>query len=129
MGSNYAPNPGTVVDTAARPAWHRTGQKHFPYAAKQSGRWWILRANYGFPEHDMYTLFVDGQAVADITADPGHPTPLLANIGALRLADSDPAIPMLDGTTATAALSAVAGSADYGSEFGDPCLSCSSSDS
>jgi len=126
MGRNYAPNPGTVVDTAARPAWHRTGHKHFPYAAKQSGHWWILRTNYGFPEHDMYTLFVNGQAVADITADLGHPMPLLASIGALRLTDADPALPMLDGETATMVLGAVVGYAHYGSEHGDPCLVCSS---
>ncbi|WP_043985172.1 hypothetical protein [Mycolicibacterium llatzerense] len=125
MGSNYAPNPGTAIDTATRPAWQRTGHDHFPYAANQSGHWWVLRANYGFPEHDLYTLFVDGQAVADITANPYHPLPLLASIGALRLTDPDPAVPMLDDDVADADVGAVASYVNYGSEHDDPCLFCS----
>lgn len=126
MGSNYAPNPGPAIDTSARPAWQRTGNKHFPYAAHQSGRWWILRANYGFPEHDMYTLFVDDLAVADITADTDHPVPLLASIGALPFTHPDPAIPLLDQDTADKVVSIVATYTNYGSEHDDPCMFCSS---
>jgi len=126
MGSNYAPNPGPAIDTSARPEWHRTGNKYFPYAANQSGRWWVLRANYGFPEHDMYTLFIDDLAVADITADANHTMPLLASIGALRLADPDPSIPVLDAGTAGEVARNLAAYANYGSEHGDPCLFCSS---
>ncbi len=122
----YAPNPGPAIDTTTRPTWRRTGHKHFPYAAQQSGHWWILRANYGFPEHDMYTLFVDDQAVADVTAGPDHPLPLLASIGILNMTHPDPAIPMLDDDTVTEVVSTVASYADYGSEHGDPCLFCSS---
>ncbi len=125
MGSNYAPNPGPPIDTTARPVWQRTGHPAFPFAAHQCGQWWVLRFNRGFPEHDMYTLFVDGQAAADITADPNHPMPLLAGIGALPTspgADS----PTLAADTATAAIATVDGYADYGSEHGDPCVFCSS---
>lgn len=86
----------------------------------------MLRLNVGFPEHDMYTLFVDGRAAADITASPDHRLPLLASIGALRWPSADPAIAMLDGASAAAVVSTVAGYADYGSEHGDPCLFCSS---
>ncbi|MUL61154.1 hypothetical protein B5P44_00970 [Mycobacterium sp. CBMA 213] len=125
MGSNYAPNPGPPIDITARPAWQRTGHKAFPFAAQQSGQWWVLRFNFGFPEHDMYTLFVDGRAVADITADPDNPMPLLASIGALPTS-SDPGTPALDTDLATAAIGTVAGFADYGSEHGDPCIFCSS---
>lgn len=126
MGSNYAPNAGPTIDTDARPSWHRTGYKHFPYAARQSGHWWVLRANYGFPEHDMYTLFIDNQAVADVTADPGHPLPLVASIASLNMTCPDPVIPALDGDTAAAVVSTVAAYVDYGSEHGDPCVFCSS---
>lgn len=127
MGSNDAPTPADAIDTTARPAWQRTGHKHFPYAAHQSGHWWVLRLNYGFPEHDLYTHFVDDQAAADITATPDHPLPLLASIGALHPTDPDSAVPLLDTATATAAVSTVAKYADYGSEHGEPCLFCSSS--
>lgn len=123
---NQPPGPAPAIDTGAQPAWRRTGNKQFPYAADQSDHWWILRANHGFPEHDMYTLFVDGQAVADITADPDHPLPLLASVGALHMTTPDPAIPMLDGATAEKVMVTVAGYANYGSERGDPCPFCSS---
>ena len=126
MGSNFAPNPGTPIDATARPAWRRTAHKHFPFAAYQDRCWWVLRLNFGFPEHDMYTLFIDDLAVADITADANHTMPLLASIGALRLADPDPSIPVLDAGTAGEVARNLAAYANYGSEHGDPCLFCSS---
>lgn len=107
-----------AIDTSARPAWHRTGHKHFPYAAHQSGQWWVLRRNFEFPEIDMFTLFVDGLAAADVTADPNDPVPLVASIGALDTAGPEEAIPMLDADTAATVVSTVAGYADYGSEHG-----------
>lgn len=101
-------SPVAAIDTAAQPVWRRTGNKHFPYAAHQSGHWWILRANHGFPEHGMFILFGDGRAAADITTDP------------------EATIPMLDSDTADAVITTVAGYADYGSEHVDPCPLCSS---
>ena len=68
------------VDPAAQPAWMRTGFKFFPYAPRQSGQWWVLRFSYDFPEHEMYTLFIDGRAAADITADAGSPIPLTVRV-------------------------------------------------
>ena len=76
-----------AIDTAAQPQWLRTGYKFFPYAAHYSGQWWVLRLNHGFPEHDLYTVFIDGNAAADITADPGSPSPLIAGVAALKPAD------------------------------------------
>lgn len=125
MGSNFAPNPGPAIDSEARPEWRRTGSKHFPFAAHHSGHWWVLRLNFGFPEHDMYTLFVDGHAAADITANPDHRMPLVAGIGGLNPFTPDPAVPLLDDVTATAVVSTVASYVDYGSEHGDPCIFCS----
>jgi hypothetical protein len=128
MGSNYAPNPGATINTAARPAWRRTGNKHFPFAAHHGGQWWVLRVNFGFPEHDIYTLFIDAQAAADITATPAHRKPLLASIGVLNPFHPDPTIPILDDVTATAVVNTVGSYVDYGSEHGDPCIFCSTGD-
>jgi hypothetical protein len=61
---------GTGFDANVRSDWLRTGYQHFPYAAEQSGQWWVLRLNHGFPEHDLYTLFVDGR-----TSTPTPPPP------------------------------------------------------
>jgi hypothetical protein len=66
---------GTVIDTPAQPEWRRTGYQFFPYAAALSGQWWVLRLNHGFPEHDMYTVFIDGVPAADITANTDDPSP------------------------------------------------------
>lgn len=116
----------TAIDITVRPVWHYTGDKHFPFAALQSGSWWLLRLNYGFPEHDLYTLFVGDQAVADITANADHAdhaVPLMASIGALDWVN--PNVPLLDNDTASAVVNRVAKYADYGSEHGDRCLFCS----
>jgi hypothetical protein len=66
------PATAPAINGDAQPHRLRTGFKCFPYAARQFGHWWVLRLNYGFPEHDMYTLFVDGEATVDITGIPDH---------------------------------------------------------
>ncbi|WP_231986595.1 hypothetical protein [Mycobacterium sp. 852002-40037_SCH5390672] len=110
----------------AQPRWLRTGYKFFPYAAEQAGHWCVLRLNYGFPEHDMYTLFVDGRAAIDITGSPDHSSALVRSIASLRPYDAPAATePSLDVKTAATVVQTVAPYADYGSEHGDPCLSCS----
>lgn len=101
----------------------RTGYKFFPYAAKQSGQWWVLRLNFGFPEHDMYTLFVDAKPIVDITDDPNHPAALVRSIAALNDPASPP--PVLDADTAATVISKVARYVNYGSEKGEPCDFCS----
>lgn len=73
----------------------------------------------------MFTLFVDGQAAADITASPEHPMPLLASIGALQPFAANLTVPTLDEDTAEDVVGSVSGYADYGSEHGDPCVFCS----
>lgn len=98
----------------------RTGYKFFPYAARQSDQWWVLRMNFGFPEHDMYTLFVDAEAVADITANPRHPAALVRSIPT-----RDAPRPELDEATAASVVGSVARYVTYGSESGDPCDFCS----
>jgi hypothetical protein len=107
------------------PNWLRTGYRYFPYAAWQSYQWWVLRANYCFPEHDLVTLFIGSRAVADITAADEDTRPLVASIAAL-----DPILPfrkreipaMPDGL-AESAVSGVAAYVSHGSEF-DPADLC-----
>lgn len=113
------------LDTTARPYWQRTGYRFFPYAAQQSGHWWVLRLNHGFPEHDMYTLFIDGQAVADITGDDGHQSPLVASLASLRPYDPASTEPELDADMAANVVSKVSPYVNYGSESGEPCDFCS----
>jgi hypothetical protein len=115
----------TVIDTAARPHWQRTGYKFFPYAAQQSGQWWVLRLNHGFPEHDMYTVFIDGTPAADITPNANDPAPLVAGMASLKPTDRLAAEPQLDPDTAAAVVAPVSPYVNYGSEHGDPCLFCS----
>lgn len=120
-GNEPAPAPRPAIDETAQPNWLRTGYKFFPYAAQQHGHWWVLRLNYGFPENDLYTLFVDGRAALDITAGPDHPGPLVRSIAALRPYDDAAATePALDAETAAAVVRTVARYADYGSEHGEP---------
>ena len=110
-----------MIDLYTRPPWKRTGYRYFPYAAQRSGAWWVLRLNTGFPEHDAYTLFVDGRAAGDLTGSPSTDIPLLASVHALGRA----ALPVLDPETARAVVGAVAQFVEYGSESGDPCPFCS----
>lgn len=111
------------VDTSVWPLWVRTGFKFFPYAARQANQWWVLRFNVGFPEHDMYTIFVDDQVAGDVTGDPGSGVPLIASIGALS--PSNPQEPMLDYATGRAVVDGVARFVEYGSEHGQSCVFCS----
>jgi hypothetical protein len=115
----------TAIDTAARPQWLRTGYKFFPYAAHHSGQWWVLRLNHGFPEHDMYKLFVDGKPAVDIASSPGHPSALVRSIASLRPYDPAADEPRLDADTATTVVRTVAHYVDYDSEHDDPCIFCS----
>lgn len=126
MPGNEGKSPApSVVDETVDPKWLRTGFKFFPYAAQQDGHWWVLRLNYWFPEHDMYTLFVDGRPAVDVTGDAEHSSPLVRSIASLRPHDPAMGEPFLDVSTAAAVVQVVSRYADYGSEHGDPCLFCS----
>lgn len=113
------------VDAAARPEWLHTGYKFFPYAAIHDDRWWILRLNYGFPEHDLYTLFINGKYVADITGDRASKIPLVASIGSLQAEVPEMSEAALDSVTASTVVGTVAQYVNYGSERGEPCIFCS----
>jgi hypothetical protein len=127
MSSSEGSSPATptAIDEAAQPPWLRTGYKFFPYAAKQSGQWWVLRLNHGFPEHDMYTLFVDGRPAVDITGSADHSSALVRSIASLRPYDPAADEPTLDADTAAAVVRNVSHYVNYGSEHDDPCMFCS----
>jgi hypothetical protein len=92
-----------------RPRWHRTGNACFPTAARVDGRWWVLRVN-SFPDHPLWTLFVDGERRFDLDDAPG-------SWGAVAGDD----LPNLDVDEAEGALAQVSGFLAYGSEVGEPC--------
>jgi hypothetical protein len=123
MSHSVSPKP---VDITAQPHWLRTGFKFFPYAAQLSGEWWVLRANYCFPEHDLCTLFIDGQAVADVTGSPDDPRALVASIAALHPITPwiDTRVPAMAAELAEAVVAAVADYVVYGSESNDLCDLC-----
>jgi len=127
MPSSDGSHPVTsaAIDEAAHPQWLRTGYKFFPYAARQSGHWWVLRFNHGFPEHDMYTLFVDGKPAVDVTGSADHSSALVRSIAALRPYDPAAGEPTLKADEAATVVGPVSGYVNYGSEHGDPCMFCS----
>ncbi|WP_405165513.1 hypothetical protein OG203_10645 [Nocardia sp. NBC_01499] len=93
----------------ARPEWRWTGNTYFPVAALVDGRWWVLRLN-SFPDHALYTLFIDGAPRFDVDDAPstwGRPL--------------DPSAPRLESDTAKAVLAPVEDFVAYGSEVGQAC--------
>jgi hypothetical protein len=93
----------------ASPQWRRTGNVYFPVAAAVDGTWWVLRIN-NYPDHPVWTLFVDGVRRFDIDDTPptwGQPY--------------DPTAPSLDANTTREILLPIEDSVAYGSEVGQPC--------
>lgn len=92
-----------------RPSWSRTGDPYFPAAAVVGGRQWVLRLNC-FPDHALWTLFVDGAgrfSIDDVPEGWGQP--------------SDRSAPLLPPEAAEAALAPIRTLVAYGSEAGQPC--------
>lgn len=93
----------------ARPQWRRTEKTFFPYAAFVDGQWWVLRLNC-FPDHPLWTLFIDGRRRFDFDDEPTG--------WGIRSTDE---APLLDDQAASEVLTPVQGLARYGSEVGAPC--------
>ncbi|WP_439679724.1 hypothetical protein [Embleya sp. MST-111070] len=96
-------------ELATVPPWRRTGIRHFPHAAMVRGVWWVLRLNV-FPDHPMFTLFVDGARRFDFDDSPPY-WDLWA----------EPTVPPLPAEAVEAALAPVRDFVAYGSEVGRPC--------
>ncbi|WP_280426843.1 hypothetical protein [Nocardia carnea] len=93
----------------ARPEWKSTGSTKFPLAARVDGCWWVLRMN-PFPDHCMWTLFIDGVVRYDLEKTP-------PDWGRLGLGSA----PLLDQVTTDRILAPLRGFTVYGSEAGRPC--------
>jgi hypothetical protein len=91
------------------PDWHRTGDPKFPNAAAVAGGWWVLRLNC-FPDHALYTLFINGRARFDLDDVPGA---WMARLYRREL--------VLDAADVEQALGPVRTFVAYGSEVGQPC--------
>ena len=96
------------IDTA-EPAWHRVDSPVFVYAACVNGRTWVLRLN-DFPDHPLFTLFVDAMVVGDLDDPPArwhlHP---------------NEALPLLDPRLRRDVLTPLRHLGRYGAEAGQPC--------
>lgn len=90
-------------------SWHDVDSYIFPYAARTEGTWLVLRLNT-FPDHPLFTLFVDGQAVSDLEDAPAD----------LQLSPRA-ALPRLAEHERAEVLRLMAGLAPYGAETGFPC--------
>lgn len=67
--------------------------------------------NADFPARDMFTLFVDGCAVADLTGDAHSEFPLLTSLAQLKpTAIDEPSRPTLDPGIARTVVAAVSAS-------------------
>ncbi|GAA1405192.1 hypothetical protein GCM10009639_51910 [Kitasatospora putterlickiae] len=89
--------------------WHDTDLTVFPYAARVDGRWWILRLN-GFPDHPLYTLFIDAEVGGDLEDAPAT---WWLRAPATR--------PVLSAPERAEVLRLMAGLGPYGAEAGTPC--------
>ncbi|MFD4430629.1 hypothetical protein [Nocardia sp. NPDC058497] len=97
------------LELFARPRWRKTWNVYFPVAALVDGRWWVLRLN-SFPDHALWTLFVEGVPYFDIDDLPttwGQPL--------------DRSVPILEPGTVEEVLAPVRDFVAYGSEVGQPC--------
>lgn len=94
---------------SVRPEWNRIESRVFLFAASEAGRWWVLRLN-DFPDHPLFTLFVDAHRVRDIDDPP--PEWNLQPYAAL---------PVLDRAAQAEVLDALRSFGPYGSEIGAPC--------
>ncbi|GGM57615.1 hypothetical protein GCM10012275_30990 [Longimycelium tulufanense] len=96
-------------ELTVRPEWGQTGNVYFPVAARVEGVWWVLRIN-SFPDHPLWTLFVDGRRRFDLNdAPPNWANPAGRDHKKLSTEVS------------AEALAPVRSFVAYGSELGRPC--------
>ncbi|WP_327134752.1 hypothetical protein OG311_33395 [Streptomyces sp. NBC_01343] len=98
-----------VPPLPAHATWHDTGTSVFCHAVRADGRWWVLRLNH-FPEHPLYTLFIDAQVVGDVDDVPDG----------WRLRPGA-ALPVLTAPERAEVLALMGGLGPYGAEAGAPC--------
>jgi hypothetical protein len=89
--------------------WRRVRSNAYPWAAWIDGAWHSLRLN-DFPDHPLYTLFVDGACVGDLDDLPGG-----------WYLDRDGQHEPLAPQERQQVLTLMRGLGPYGSEIGQPC--------
>ncbi|MGB3444862.1 MAG: hypothetical protein WBA97_39495 [Actinophytocola sp.] len=100
------------VDYLTRPVrWRRTDAPVFVYAARVDDAWWVLRRN-GFPDHPLFTLFVDGVVAGDV-----EDVRTRAPAWDLEVGDRQALTDEQRGEV----LTSLRGLGPYGSEVGQPC--------
>ena len=99
----------TRPELNAHPRWLGTGNSYFPVVASVDGHWWVLRLN-NFPDHPMWTLFVDGARRFDLDDEPEC-------WGNLPIGTTSE----VDAPTVREALGPISTFLAYGSEVGQPC--------
>ncbi|HEY1572993.1 MAG TPA: hypothetical protein VGG05_16745 [Pseudonocardiaceae bacterium] len=98
------------MDVLVRPiGWRHTGARVFVYAARVDHAWWVLRLN-GFPDHPLYTLFMEGIVAGDVQ-----------DIAIRAPAWDLPGRPALSDLERDEVLTVMRGLGRYGSEVGRPC--------
>jgi hypothetical protein len=105
--AEWMPSDDEVL--ATEPAWFWTGSTVFVYAAWVDERSWVLRLN-DFPEHPLYTLFIDGIVVGDLDDPPEG----------WRLRPAS-ALPVLDPERCAELVQSLSDLGPYGAEEGVPC--------
>lgn len=80
----------------------------FTDAVLVDGVWWVVRRN-SFPDHPMYTFFVDGRCVGDFDTPPPA--------WSLRVSGR----PVLTAAERQEVLRLMSGLGPYGAEAGQPC--------
>lgn len=99
------------ADALANPVtWQPTAAAIYPFATRIDQQWWVLRLN-SFPDHPLYTLFVDAAVVCDVED-------LRTNAPTWNLNPTNP--PLTPGQRAEV-LSLMRGLGPYGSEVNQPC--------
>ena len=102
-------NQSSPKNEPKNPEWHRVASAVFSFAAWVEGHCWVLRLN-DFPEHPLFTLFIDGKVEGDLDDPPQ----------AWQLQPSA-SIPVLDQDRRAEVLDLMRGLGPYGSEQGQPC--------
>lgn len=86
----------------------------------------MFRHNNGFLEHELFTVFINGRTVADITGDANAEIPLVAGVGVPPPPSQNAGIPALGLGIAATVVGEIAQYVGYCSEYGDECSYCSS---
>jgi len=93
-------------DALESQSWRRVSSNVFPYAALLDGVHWVVLRLNDFPDHPLYTLFIDGTRIFDVD---------VLTLG------SHPEHELLSPEERREVLALMRGLGPYGAEVGRPC--------